>query len=114
MPASLWSPQRESQMLNEIRSFFDEGRRPPPKWPEDLPAISPVTGEDLRAESERHWRLAMQYLDEIEAVIIGLYEEGADNSAAIDLLDGVIVIIRQKGESYAARLKEIGRLLRKG
>ena len=56
----------------------------------------------------------MQYLDEIEAVIIGLYEEGADNSAAIDLLDGVIVIIRQKGESYAARLKEIGRLLRKG
>ena len=114
MPASLWSPQRESQMLNEIRSFFDEGRRPPPKWPKDLPTISPVTGEDLRAESERHWRLAMQYLDEIEAVIIGLYEEGADNSAAIDLLDGVVVIIRRKGESYAVRLKEIGRLLRKG
>ena len=101
-------------MLNETRSFFDEGRRPAPKWPEDLPAISTVTGEDLRAQSERHWRLAMQYLDEIEAVIIGLYEEGADNSAAIDLRDGVVVIIRRKGESYAARLKEIRHCYERG
>jgi len=41
-------------MLEEIRRFFDEQRGPPPKWPEHLPAISPITGEDLRAESEKH------------------------------------------------------------
>jgi hypothetical protein len=101
-------------MLDEIRSFFDEQRGPPPKWPEHLPAISPATGEDLPAESESHWRLAMQYLDEIEAAIIRLYEDGADHPMAIDLLDGVIATIRRKGESYEVRLKEIGRLLPKG
>jgi hypothetical protein len=101
-------------MLEDIRRFFDEQRRPPPKWPEHLPTISPITGEDLRAESERHWRLAMQYLDEIEAVVMGLYEAGADDPAAIDVLDGVIATIRRKDETYETRLKEIWRVMRKG
>jgi hypothetical protein len=101
-------------MLEEIRRFFDEQRRPPPKWPDHVPAISPVTGEDLRAESERHWRLAMQSLDEIEAVVIGLYEDGADDPASIDVLDGVIATMRRKDEKYATRLKEIWRLMRNG
>jgi hypothetical protein len=69
--------REKSPMLADIRRFFDEQRGPPPKWPEHLPAISPITGEDLQAESERHWRLAMRYLDEIEAVVIRLYEDGA-------------------------------------
>jgi hypothetical protein len=101
-------------MLEEIRRFFDEQRGPQPKWPEHVPAISPITGEDLRAESERHWRLAMQYLDEIEAVVIGLYEDGADDPASIDVLDGVIATMRRKDETYATRLKEIWRLMRNG
>ena len=98
-------------MLEEIRRFFDEQRGAPPKWPEHQPAISPVTGEDLQAESERHWRLVMQYLDEIEAVVIRLYEDGADDPAAIDLLDRVIANIRRKHETYETRLEEIWRLM---
>jgi hypothetical protein len=98
-------------MLEEIRRFFDEQRGPMPKWPERLPAISPITGEDLQAESERHWRLVMQYLDEIEAVVIRLYEDGADDPAAIDLLDRVIANIRRKHETYETRLEEIWRLM---
>jgi hypothetical protein len=56
----------------------------------------------------------MQYLDEIEAVVIGLYEDGADDPASIDVLDGVIATMRRKDETYATRLKEIWRLMRNG
>jgi hypothetical protein len=98
-------------MLADIRRFFDDQRGPPPKWPEHLPAISPITGEDLQAESERHWRLAMRYLDEIEAVVIRLYEDGAHDPAAIDVLDRVIANIRRKHETYETRLEEIWRLM---
>ena len=53
----------------------------------------------------------MQYLDEIEAVVIRLYEDGADDPAAIDLLDRVIANIRRKHETYETRLEEIWRLM---
>jgi hypothetical protein len=43
-------------MLDEIRSFFEELRKPF-KWPENLSAIDPAAERELRAESERHWRL---------------------------------------------------------
>jgi hypothetical protein len=99
-------------MLEEIRRFFDEQRGAPPKWPEHLPAISPITGEDLRAESERHWRLAMDCIDEFEATVLTLYDAGADNTRAIGFLDDVMTIIRRTSESHQERSLEIGRLLR--
>jgi hypothetical protein len=95
-------------MLEEIRSFFEE-LRGPFRWPEGLPAMA--AGMDLRAESERHWRLAMQYLDELEAKIVELYEAGADVPALIELIDEVVAIIRQKGEPHDVRVREIGRLM---
>ena len=99
-------------MLEEIRRFFDEQRGPPPKWPEHLPAISPITGEDLRAESEKHWRLAMECLDEFERRILLLHDAGGESTRAIGFLDDVMTIIRRKNESHQERSLEIGRLLR--
>lgn len=99
-------------MLEEIRRFFDEQRGPSPKWPEHLPAISPITGEDLRAESEKHWRLAMECLDEFERKILLLHDAGGESTRAIGFLDDVMTIIRRKNESHQERSLEIGRLLR--
>jgi hypothetical protein len=99
-------------MLGEIRSFFAELRDEPFKWPEGVPAIDPVTGRDLRAESEHHWRLMMQSLDDLETKIVDLYDAGADVPAAIDLIDEVVAIIRRK-VSPQERILEIGRLLQK-
>jgi len=97
-------------MLDEIRTFFEE-QRGPFQWPEGLPAIA--LGIDMRAESEKHWRLAMYYLDELEAKIIDLYEAGADDPAAIEIVDEVVAIIRQKGKPHDMRVQEIGRLMKK-
>jgi hypothetical protein len=99
-------------MLEEIRSFFEELRKPF-KWPENLSAIDPAAERELRAESERHWRLAMQYLDEMEAKIVDLYEVGADVPALIDLIDEVIAIIRRKDKPHELRVREIGQLMQK-
>ena len=95
-------------MLDEIRSFFEELRQPF-TWPDNLPAIA--AGRDLRAESERHWRLAMQYLDQLEASLLEIYEAGADDPAAIEFFDNVISIIRRRDKSDDDRLREIGKLL---
>jgi len=95
-------------MLDEIRTFFKE-QRAPFKWPEGLPVIA--AGMDMRAESEKHWQLARYYLDEMEAKIIDLYDAGADNTAAIEIVDEVIAIIRRKGEPHQARVKAIGQLM---
>ena len=101
-------------MLDEIRSFFNELREEPaPAWPEGLSAIDPVIERDLRAESEHHWRLMMQSVDDLETKIVDLYEAGADVPAAIDLIDEVIAIIRRKGEPHEVRVREIGRLMQK-
>ena len=70
-------------------------------------------GGDLRAESEQHWRLAMEAADKMEAKIIDLYDAGADVPAAIDLLDEVVAIIRRKDKPQDLRVKEIGQLLQK-
>jgi hypothetical protein len=99
-------------MLEEIRRFFDEQRGPPPKWPEHLPAISPITGEDLRAESEKHWRLAMDCIDEFERRVMLVYEAGANEPRAIDYFDQVMAIVRRKNESHRERSLAIGRLLK--
>jgi hypothetical protein len=104
----------ESQMLDEIRMFFEELREAPaPTWPEGVPTINPATGEDLRAESELHWRLAMQFLDDLETKIVDLYDAGADVPAAIDLIDEVVAIIRRKDKSKELRVREIGQLMQK-
>ena len=97
-------------MLEEIRSFFEELQQPF-TWPDNLPAIA--TGLDLRALSERHWRLAMQYLDELEAKIVELYVIGPDDPAAIDLIDEVVAIVRQRDKTLDLRLQEIGELMQK-
>jgi hypothetical protein len=96
-------------MLDEIRSFFEKLREPP-AWPEGVSTIGP-NGRDLRAESERRWRLAMEAADKMEAKIVELYEAGADVPAAIDLVDEVVAIIRRKDKPRDLRLKEIGRLI---
>ena len=57
----------------------------------------------MRAESEKHWRLAMYYLDELQAKIVSLSEAGADSPAAIDIVDEVVAIIQRKGEPHEAR-----------
>jgi hypothetical protein len=100
-------------MLEEIRLFFEGLRVPAPKWPENLSALDPVVEGELRAESERHWRLAMEAVDKMEARIVGLYEVGADVPAAIDLIDEVVAIIRRKDKPRKRRVKEIGRLMDK-
>jgi hypothetical protein len=97
-------------MLDEIQSFFEELQQPF-SWPDNLPAIT--LGRDFRAESERHWRLAMQYLDELEAKIVELYAIGADVPAAIDLIDEVVAIIRRKDKAQDLRVREIGQLMQK-
>jgi hypothetical protein len=99
-------------MLDEIRSFFEKLREePPPAWPEGVSAVGP-NGRDLRAESERHWQLAMEAADKMEATIVELYEAGADVPAAIDLVDEVVAIIRRKDKARDKRAKEIGRLIK--
>jgi hypothetical protein len=100
-------------MLGEIRSFFEKLREEPaPAWPKGVSAIGP-DGRDLRAESERHWRLAMEAADKMEVMIVDLYEAGADVPAAIDLIDEVVAIIRRKDKPRDLRVKEIGRLMEK-
>jgi hypothetical protein len=101
-------------MLEDIRSFFEGLRQEQaPPWPEGVPAIDPATGEDLRALSELHWRLMMQSVDELETKIIDLYDRGADNSAALDVIDEVVAVIRRKAKPQRLRVKEIGQLLQK-
>jgi hypothetical protein len=98
-------------MLNEIRSFFEKLREEPaPAWPEGVSAIGP-DGGDLRAESEHHWRLMMQSVDELEAKIVDLYDAGADAPVAIDLIDEVVAIIRRRDKPRDMRVQEIGRLM---
>ena len=98
-------------MLDEIRSFFEALRgEPAPTWPEGVSPINPVTGENLQAVSELHWRLATQSLDELEIKIVGLYDAGEDEPALIDLMDEVVAIIRRKGE-LQGRVREIVQLL---
>jgi hypothetical protein len=97
-------------MLDEIRSFFEELRKPF-KWPENLSTIDPAIEHKLRTESELHWRLAMQSLDDLETKIVELYEAGADVPAAIDLIDEVMVIIRRKDKPQELRVREIGQLM---
>jgi hypothetical protein len=99
-------------MIDEIRSFFDGLRdEPAPPWPEGTPPIHPITGVDLRALAEQHHRLGLQSLDDMEAKIMDLYEAGASVPAAIDLVDGVVAIIRRKNEAPVDRLWQIGRLV---
>ena len=98
-------------MLNEIRSFFEKLRqKPAPALPEGVSAIG-SDGGDLRAEPEHHWRLMMQSVDELEAKIVDLYDAGADDSAAIDLIDEVVVIIRRRDKPQDMRVQEIGHVM---
>ena len=99
-------------MLDEIRSFFDELRKQkPPEWPNNLSRIDPATESELRSASERHWHLAMESLDRIEAALIEIYEAGVDEPAAIDLFDWIHSIIRRKDISNEDRLEDVGQLL---
>jgi hypothetical protein len=101
-------------MLDEIRSFFEELREEPaPTWPEGVSAIALATERDLRAESEHHWRLMMQSVDDLETKIVGLYEAGTDVPAAIDLIDEVVAIIRRNDKLPELRVREIGQLMQK-
>jgi hypothetical protein len=95
-------------MLNEIRLFF-EGLRKPFSWPtNNLSAVDPFMDRELRAESQKHWRFAMQELDKIEFRLIKLHE--ASNPAAMDVLDQAMSIIRQEDESRDDRLRRLAQL----
>ena len=53
-------------MLDEIRLFFEKLREEPaPAWPEGGVSVIGPDGGDLRAESEQHWRLAMEAADKM-------------------------------------------------
>jgi hypothetical protein len=59
-------------MLDEIRPFFG-GLRKPFSWPaNNLSALDPFMDRELRAESRKHWRRAMQELDKMELRLIKL------------------------------------------
>jgi hypothetical protein len=75
--------------------------------------INPVTGEDLRAVSELHWRLVKQSVDNLGTKIVDLYNVSGDTPAMIDLIDEVVTIIRRKGVSRNKRVQEIGHLMLK-
>jgi hypothetical protein len=97
-------------MLDEIRTFFDELRALPFKWPENLSIEDPAGQALLReahATSELHWRLWKKTLDEVEAKIVDQYEAGADAPAAIDLFDEFMAIVRAKGKPLEVRADEI-------
>jgi hypothetical protein len=101
-------------MLDEIRQFFEELREQPrPRWPEGVPTIDLATGEDLRAVSESRWRFMMDCLDNLETTVIGIYNRGVDDPAAIDFIDELVAIIRRKGEPHQQRVEEIWQLARK-
>jgi hypothetical protein len=97
-------------MLEEIRTLLDQLREPPP-WPVLSTALDPKMVADLRADYEKHWRLAMINLDELEAKLIGIYEAGADNPAYLALFDEVMEIVRRKGEPAGKRVQAIRRLM---
>jgi len=97
-------------MLDEIRSFFEELRYPF-SWRPNPSQEGPFTDTELRAESERHWRLEMEAVDALETAVLHLYDAGTDDAAAIDLLDEVVVIVRRKDEQRELRFREIAELL---
>jgi hypothetical protein len=97
-------------MLEEIRSFF-EALRYPFSWRANPSLERPFTDNELRVESERHWRLEMEAVDALENAVLHLYEAGADDPAAIDLLDAVVVIVRRQDEQRELRFREITELL---
>jgi hypothetical protein len=99
-------------MLEEIRTLLDQLREPP-AWPVLSTAMDPQMAADLRAESEKHWRLAIISLDELEAKLIGIYGKGADNPAYLELFDEVMEIVRRKSEPPAKRVHAIGQLMQK-
>jgi hypothetical protein len=100
------------RMFEEIRPFFDRLRKQPqPEWPKNLSAIDPDFEMELLADSEKHWRLAMECLDEMEVAIVQIYDAGADDPVAIDLLDEIVSLIRGKGTDEV-RLAKIAKLLR--
>jgi hypothetical protein len=53
------------------------------------------------------------YLDELEARIVEIYDAGADVPVAIELIDEVVAIIRWKSEPHEVRVREIGQLMQK-
>jgi len=95
-------------MLDEIQSFF-EGLRSKP-WPNPSTIDHPIANE-LRTTAEKHRRLALENLDQLEASLLEIYEVGADDPAAIEFFDNVISIIRHRDKSDDDRLREIGKLL---
>jgi len=97
-------------MLDEIRSFFDGVRKPFAWSPNDLSALDPSLVRELRATSEKHWHLAMEAADELEAKLMEIYDLGGDEPAAIGVLDRIMLIIRQK-KSQDDRMLEIRNLL---
>jgi hypothetical protein len=97
-------------MLDEIKDFFDE-LRTPFEWPDHFPEIDPVSGVNVRANCEKHHRVAMAALDKTEFHLLRIYRAGSDNINAIDVLDGVMAIIRRDDPAHE-RMLAIGRFLR--
>jgi hypothetical protein len=79
-------PKAEA-FLNELRAA--------PKF-QTAPASDPV------------W---LEHVDEIEFVFRRLYEEGAERTEAIAILDDVLAIISRKGDSLKTRLLKLAELL---
>jgi hypothetical protein len=72
-------------MLDEMHSFF-EALRKPAEWPKNLSGLDPRREKELRAESEKHWHLAVEDLERLEAALIEVYEAGAEDPDARGVL----------------------------
>ncbi len=98
-------------MIDEIRSFMEELRRPSGP-PQNYASLPPGWYESLLADYQTHTRLMIESVDKIDDALTVIYNAGADDPVAVDVLDQVVAIIRKRGESPNERMRQIANLLK--
>jgi hypothetical protein len=101
-------------VIGDIREFIDRLRNQQAPALQDVSSIDPEFDKRLREAHQGAVQGMLDAVDGIEERLLGLYEAGADNPAAIGALDEAMAIIRRAGLTDSQRVEELAFLFGAG
>jgi hypothetical protein len=101
-------------VLDEIQAFIDRLRNQKPPPITDISATWPEMDKSLREDQAKAHQGMLEAAERIGENLTNLYEIGADDPEAIDVLDQAVAVIRRKDFTDSQRVRALAILFGTG
>jgi hypothetical protein len=101
-------------MLDEIQDFIDRLRNQKPAPIKDISVTWPEMDRSLREDQAKAHQGMLEASEQLGERLTNLYEIGADDPDAIEVLDQAVAIIRRNDLTDSQRVRELAVLFGAG